>query len=105
MKTFFIFLAMIVMTACGNKSIPIVSPDGTNLIASDQYEAFIEKQFELAYKETSPRENNEVFLKYVTIGLSMDVRVGLFGWKKGLSNAVEFHMNQVRDFQSGGINE
>ena len=91
---------MIILTACGQRGVPIVSPNGTNLIASDQYEEFIEKQIELAYRETAPRENHEVFLEYVTIGLSMDIRVGLFGWKKSLSNAVEFHMNQVREFDN-----
>ena len=87
-----IFLVLLV-SSCGNRSIPILENGTTQLISNEAYEDFIVEKLEATIKETNRHEDTtELYLKYITYGFSLDVRVGLFGWNLATSSSIEFHM-------------
>lgn len=92
----------IMVSSCGDKSIPILENGTTQLISNKAYEDFIVEKLEATINEAKIHENTtNLYLKHITYGFSLDVRVGLFGWNLGTSSSIEFHMIPQKVYEDG----
>lgn len=83
----------IMICSCGDRSIPILENGTTQLISNKAYEDFIVEKLAATINETKTHKNiSDLYLKHITYGFSLDVRVGLFDWNLGTSSSIEFHM-------------
>jgi hypothetical protein len=103
MKKLLFFLVTILLVSCGQNNLALVNERGESFISSAEYEDYMEQTLTKALNRSQNEDSRDLYLKHITIGFSLDVRVGLFGWNKGLANAIEFHMLAAPN--EGGINE
>lgn len=98
MRNLLLLLMTFIISACGSGSVPLVSNQSIDMITQEDYEQVLEKNLERSLnrqKNLSPQnEQANMYLRYNVVGLSFDVRVGLFNWRKGASSAVEFFFLQ-----------
>jgi hypothetical protein len=84
---------LFILVSCGDRSIPLLDGNTTQLIGGEEYEEFIVHKLEQTINQShTPTQSSDIYLKHITYGFSLDVRVGLFGWKIGSSSSIEFHM-------------
>lgn len=91
-------LKIIVITlivSCGRSGVPIVDFAETRFVEPEQYEQMLEENLEKSLRRNPnlTRDSEEIYLRHLVIGLSFDVRFGLWNWRKGLSSGIEMHMN------------
>lgn len=83
------------LISCGRGAIPIIDGNQTSLIEQEQYfeaiEANLEKSLNRNPNLTSV--SDEVYLRHLVVGFSVDVRFGLWRWRKSLSSGIEMHFN------------
>lgn len=79
-------------TSCGERNIPVLEGQATQFISSEEYEKFIINKLDQTIDQSPTLDSQQLYLKHITYGFSLDVRVGVFGWNIGTSSAIEFHM-------------
>lgn len=94
MKHFLLALLFISSYGCGNKGLSIISESGEEFVNMEQYENIIEDSIEKVIKRNPNLSSRELFLEHITLGLSLDFRVGFLKWNKSISNSIELHMLQ-----------
>lgn len=94
-----LIMCLFLIVGCGKKTVSFVDSKGSNLVSSEAYEDYLVSRFEILENKTNSSENSkynrEIFLRDTVIGLSFDVRVGLFKWEKGKTNSIELHLDAL----------
>lgn len=103
MKISMFLIVFTLISSINAYAISFIDEGSESILSDETYIEFIEEQLKNSLDRAPQVESKSLYLKYITIGFSMDMRIGLFGWKQGAISTIEFHMKAPKPISTNDL--